>query len=104
MTDRPRDISDLYLAPVALEVDARINELAALSDDKLAVQVAVESDEPDWTVEMRKDALLRAVGHLIELHGWQLEWDPRGIRLSHSARSLVLGIPESFTRYIGATT
>jgi len=62
MTELPHDIADLYLAPVALEVDARITELATLTDEKLAVQVAIESDEPDWSVDLRKVALLRTWG------------------------------------------
>ena len=86
MSELPHDIADLYLAPVVLEVDARITELATLTDEKLAVQVAIESDEPDWSVDLRKVALLRTVGHLIDLHGWQMSWDDRGIRLAHGKR------------------
>jgi hypothetical protein len=105
MTELPHDIADLYLAPVTLHVNARITELGTLTDEKLALQVGLESDEPDWSVELRKEALLRAVGHLIDLHAWSLSWDDRGIRLSHGHHSVVLGVPASFRRYVeGATT
>ena len=105
MTDLPHDFADLYLAPVALELDARISELGTLTDEKLALQVAVESDVPDWSVDLRQDGLLRTVGHFIDLHGWSLSWDGRGIRLSHGKRSLVFGVPANFDRYVaGATT
>jgi hypothetical protein len=95
----------VYLAPVALQVDARIAELGALTGEKLALQVALDSDEPDWSVDLRKDALLRTVGYLIDLHTWSLSWDDRGIRLSHGKHSVVFGLPANFRRYVeGATT
>jgi hypothetical protein len=100
MTERPHNIADLYLAPVVLEIDARLSQLAELSDEKLTRQIALESDEPDWTVEMRRDAVLRTVAHLIELHGWELSWDSRGIRASNGVHSLVLGVPANLHRFI----
>jgi hypothetical protein len=105
VNELPHDLADLYLAPVALEVDARISELGRLGDEKLTLQVAMASDEADWSVDLRHDALLRTVGHLVDLHGWLLSWDDRGIRLSHGKHSLVFGVPASFNRYVeGATT
>ena len=100
MSELPHDIADLYLAPVALGLDARIAEMGALTDEKLRVQVAIESDEPDWSADMRKDALLRAVSHLVDLHGWSLSLDERGIRLAHGKHSFVLGAPANFGRYL----
>jgi hypothetical protein len=100
MTKLPHDVADLYLAPVALAVDTRITELSCLTDEKLALRVGLESDEPDWSIDLRKDALLRTVGHLIDLHGWSLSWDDRGIRLSHGKHSLILGEPANFSRYV----
>lgn len=100
MTELPHGVPDLYLAPVALELDARIAELATLTDDKLALEVALESDSPDWTAGMRRDAILHTVGHLVDLHGWALAWDARGIRVSHGKRALVLGVPASFHRFV----
>jgi hypothetical protein len=103
MSELPHDISDLYLAPVVLELEARINGLAQLNDEKLALQVALESNEPDWTADMRRDAILRTVAHLVDLHGWRLAWDVRGIRASHGKRSFVIGVPASFHRYVGVS-
>ena len=100
MAEVPHDMSDLYLAPIAIHLDARIAELGALSDEDLAVRVALESDEPDWSADLRREGLLRTVGYLIDLHGWALAWDDRGIRLSRGVHSLVLGIPPNFTRYL----
>ena len=101
MAELPQNIADLHLAPVALKVDRRLADLAALTDEELAHRVALESDEPDWSPALRKDALLRSVGHLIDLQGWLLSWDARGIRLSNQKNSLVLGVPPNCLRFIG---
>ena len=99
MTTLPHDVSDLFLSPVALAVDARIEELGAMTASDLAFAVAARSDLSDWTPELRDTGLLRAVEHLIELHGWNLAWDPRGLRLSHGQHSFVLGVPANFRAY-----
>jgi hypothetical protein len=100
MPARPHDITDLYLAPVALAVDARITELGRLDKEQLAYEVALESDSPDFTSEMRKEALIRTVTHLIDTHDWEVRWDPRGLRLSHDTHTFVLGIPAVFAEYL----
>ena len=66
MATRPHDISDLYLAPVALAVDARIEELGQLDKERLAYEVALESDSPDFTRHLREEALIRTITHLID--------------------------------------
>jgi hypothetical protein len=100
MPASPHDITDLYLAPVALAVDARIEELGRLDKEQFAYEVALESDTPDFTRDMREQALLRAVTHLIETHGWQFSWDPRGLRLTHDEHTFVLGSPAAFVHYL----
>ena len=100
MPARPHDISDLYLAPMALEVDARIEELGRLDKERLAYEVALEADTPDFTREMREGGLIRTITHLIETHHWDFSWDPRGLRLSHEAHTFVLGIPAVFVQYL----
>lgn len=100
MTALPHDVTDLYLAPVLLAVDRRIEEYAALEVSELAGRIALASDLPDHTIELRERALLKALAHLIDLHDWVLTWDPRGLRLSHHSHSLVLGVPMSFSSYV----
>jgi hypothetical protein len=90
----------LYLAPLALAVDARIEELGHLDRGGLAYEVAVESDLPDLTRRFREEALIRAVTHLVDRHDWEFSWDPRGLRLTHDEHSLVLGIPAVFLKYL----
>jgi hypothetical protein len=102
MATRPHDMTDLYLAPVVLAVDARIEELGHLDKDGLAYEVALESDSPDYTRHMKEEALIRTVTHMIECHGWELHWDPRGLRLTHDSHTLVLGVPAVFLEYLEA--
>ena len=101
MSNRPHDVTDLYLAPVLLALDARIEELGKLDKDGLAYEVALESDSPDFTRQMREEALIRTITHLTEAHHWEFSWDPRGLRLTHDAHTFVLGIPEVFHDYLG---
>jgi hypothetical protein len=100
MTARPHDPTDLYLAPVLLAVDARIEELGKLDKDELAYEVALESNSPGTTRHMREEALIRTVTHLIDPHHWELSWDPRGLRLTHDAHTFVLGVPAVFLDYV----
>jgi hypothetical protein len=100
MAARPHDLPDLYLAPVALAVDARVEELGRLDKDGLAYEVALESNEPDYTRDVREEALIRTVTHLTDTHGWEFRWDPRGLRLTHDAHTFVLGIPAVFLEYL----
>lgn len=100
MATRPHDMIDLYLAPVVLAVDARVEELGRLDKDGLAYEVALESDSPDFTRPFREEALIRTIVHLIDCHGWAFGWDPRGLRLTHDAHTLVLGIPAVFGEYL----
>ena len=100
VASRPHDITDLYLAPVLLAVDARIEELGRLGKGALAYEVALESDSPGFTRRIREEALIRAVTHLTDCHGWEFSWDPRGLRLTHDAHTFVLGIPAGFHDYL----
>jgi len=100
MAPRPHDAADLYLAPVLLAVDARIEELGKLDKDGLAYEVALESDSPDVTRHMREEALARTVAHMVDLHHWTLSWDPRGLRMTHDAHTFVVGVPAVFLEYL----
>ena len=100
MADRPHDVTDLYLAPVLLAVDARIADLGKLDKDGLAYEVALESDSPDFTQHMREEALIRTITHLIDTHHWEFSWDPRGLRMTHDAHTFVLGVPAVFLDYL----
>jgi hypothetical protein len=102
MTTLPHDVADVLLAPVALHIDARIQELADMDAGEFAYEVAVRSDVADRTGAQRRVAVLAALTQNLELHGWSVAWDERGVRLSHgtSANSLVLGVPESLRDFV----
>jgi hypothetical protein len=96
----PHDVSDLYLAPVVLSIDAKLDDLATLEPRALAQRVAVESNLPDWNRQDRERALLESILHFIDSRGWTTEWDPRGLRLSHAEHSVVLGVPANLAQYL----
>lgn len=104
MLARPHDISDLHLAPVVLALDARMDDLAQLSLPQLAMRVALESNRSDFSRDQRESGLLEAVRHIIDCHGWKLSWDPRGVRLTHGAHSVVLGAPATFTEFLSGAS
>lgn len=97
---RPHDITDLYLAPVVLAVDARIEELGQLDEAGLAYEVGLESDLPDYSRRMREEGLISTLKHLVDTHDWGIRWDTRGLRLTHEAHTLVLGVPAVFLKYL----
>ena len=101
MADRPHDVTDLYLAPVLLAVDARIEELGKLDKDDLAYEVALESDLSGGSRQMREEALIRTITHLAETHRWTFSWDPRGLRMTHDTHTFVLGMPAVLLDYLG---
>lgn len=99
---RPHDATDLYLAPVTLAVDARLEELAVLSPDELAAEISLTTNlDPRGALE-RERAVVTTATHPLDLHGWQASLSPRGIRLSHGDHSLVLGLPSNVWEYLRA--
>ena len=97
----PRDVTDLYFAPVVLAVDARLHHFAHLDDAALAREIAAVSEHPTRDALERRAALLIAVGAVIELHGWSLSWDDaRGVRVAHGPHAVVLGVPNVVRRFV----
>ena len=100
-TTRPTDITDLYLAPVALRIDRQLADLAPLSEEGLMLWIALATDHEPVTLEERRILTLRALQHEVDTHHWDLDLEPRGLRLSHGDNSLVLGIPGSLRAFLG---
>lgn len=97
---RPHDATDLYLAPVTLAVDGRLEELALLSAEDLASEIAVTANiDPRSDVE-RQRAVVSAATYPLDLHGWNVGLSPRGLRLYHADHSLVLGLPPNVVEYL----
>jgi hypothetical protein len=99
MAEIPHDIDDLRLAPVLLHLDERLSELGCFDLAELAERIALTTNLPDWDEKWRRDALLEALGRDLDLGGWALSWDPRGLRVSHGLHHVVLGVPASLQDY-----
>lgn len=100
MAALPDDIADLQLAPVALAIDAKIEQLVPLSAAELSDWIALQGDHPDWTPDLRETGLIQALEHDIDTHGWEVSVDGRGVRLAHGKHSLALGVPECVRAYL----
>ena len=100
MPNPPRDYADLFLAPVALQVDQRLEDFAALDRDDLHKRVVLETDSEARNRAQRARDLVSSVTYLLDLHGWTAGWDDRGIRLSHGNHTLVLGVSRTLTAYV----
>ena len=100
MPTSPHDYADLFLAPVALQLDQRLQALADLDRDDLHERVVLEtnSEAPDRARRARD--LVESVTRLLDLHGWTAGWDDRGVRLSHDKHAFVLGVPRNVTAYV----
>ncbi len=102
MSARPHDLADLYLAPVALDVDHRLEELSGLSVDEVAYRVILGADREPRNAKEREEAWLETLTRGLDLHGWQVSRHPRGLLLSHDSYALVLGIPAILASYLDA--
>jgi hypothetical protein len=96
----PNDLTDLYLAPVLLEIEARIDRLSRLEPAALSLEVALTSDAPDWDRGWREHALAAAITHLIDLHGWEVTVEGRSLRLAHRQRAVVIALPQSLEAFL----
>ncbi len=96
----PHDATDLFLAPLLLTLDERLEELSRLELDQLHAHVGLVSDQPDWTRDIREAGLLQAIRHTVDCHDWNLTWHPRGLLVSHGKHQVVLGIPRTFGEYL----
>jgi hypothetical protein len=100
MSTLPSDLTDLYLAPVALRLDRQLAELAEMSQEAIHLWIALATDHEATTLDERRILAVRALQHDVDTHHWDLELDQRGLRLSHGDNALVLGIPESLRVYV----
>lgn len=100
MTGRPHDLTDLYLAPVVLGIDARLEDLSTLSADDLVFRVALESDVEARDSAERRSALIETVQRGLELHGWTLAINDRGLVISHADHAVSLGLPPNLREFV----
>ena len=96
----PHDLTDLYLAPVVLAIEACMERLGRLAPDELALEIALSSNAPDWTRSWREQALTSAIEHLIDVHGWSLTVESRSLRLAHRRRVVLMALPPTLEAYL----
>ena len=97
--DLPRDLADLELAPIALQVDRRLEQLGQLSNRELVLEIAAGTDH-DPVPGRCASLLLELLVRDLHLHAWSLTWCDRGLRLSHDRRELVLGLSPGLRDFI----
>ncbi len=100
MSERPHDTHDLYLAPVALELDRRLDEFEGLDDEGVVLKIALTTNREARDAEHRARLTLEALTHSVDLHGWDVTLAPRGLQLAHGDHQLVLGLPASLQGYL----
>jgi hypothetical protein len=98
---RPHDITDLYLAPVALSVDEELQYLRDLNEGEVLRHIVLATNREPRTVEERRAYFVEAMTHHHDMHGWIASYDPRGLRLTNGEHTLVLGVPSGVRSYLG---
>ena len=100
MPTSPHDYTDLFLAPVALQIDERLEEFATLDRNGLHQRVGLEANSNAQIRSHRATDVVASITHLVDMHGWDASWDVRGLRLSHAGHVLVLGVPANVVSYV----
>ena len=97
---RPRDRTDLYLAPTLLALEERLEQLAPLNPGALAFEIILVTNEEPRDRAERAAMVLEVLGTGLDLHGWSLSLEPRGLRVDHAGRGVVLGLPTNIRDYL----
>lgn len=96
----PHDLTDLYLSPVALELNARLSDFEGRTDAEVEYLIALRADRQPQTVGDRRLLALRALTQGSDLHGWDVDWVSRGLRMRNGSHELVLGIAPGLRHYL----
>jgi hypothetical protein len=96
----PHDTADLALAPVVLQLEAEIQKYSGLTQDEVVLRVATETDTQPRSAHARRAAVVDALTHFVDLHGWETRITSRGLRLSHGDNTVTLGLPRSIHTYL----
>lgn len=100
MATLPRDVADLALAPLVLQLDRQLASYSALNADEIHLRVSLEVDADPHFAPARRECVLDALTRYVDTHGWDLSWTTRGLRLHHDTRSVTLGVPPSLAGYL----
>lgn len=100
MAQLPRDVTDLALAPVVLEVDAVLRSYEGLDREDIDFRLALETDRQPRSLETRAAGVLETVVRTVDLHGWEASWTDRGLCLQHGENAVTLGLPAELRSYL----
>ena len=100
MNPHPQHVGDLMLAPVAIAVDARLEELGESADEELDYQIVLDVNADTSIPEQRGPGVVTTVTALTELYGWVVDLVNRGVRLLNGEHTFTLGMPEHVGRFL----
>jgi hypothetical protein len=101
----PRSAADLFLAPVAVEIDRNLQRLRDLSPTNIRAELDLELDRPESQSadrEERQERILQVALRNVHLHDLNatLSNDGARLRLEGGSVSLDLGLSASIMRYV----
>jgi hypothetical protein len=101
----PKSATDLFLAPVAVEIDRNLQRLRDLSPAEIRAELDLELDRPESASAdrgERQERILRAALRNVSLHEWNAAISDDGVRLrlDGGSVSLELGLSASIVRYV----
>jgi hypothetical protein len=102
---RPRSATDLFLAPVAVEIDRNLQRLRDLDPAQIAAELELELDRPEPPAAdrgERRARILQAATRNVQLHDWRaaITDDGARLRLDGGSVTLDLGLSASIMHYV----
>jgi hypothetical protein len=101
----PKSTTDLFLAPVAVEIDRNLQRLRDLSPAEIAAELDLELDRPESSAagrEERTTRVLQVALRNVNLHEWEgtISDDGARLHLEGGSVSIDLGLSASIMRYL----
>lgn len=101
---RPKEPTDLLLAPVAAAIDRNLRRLREQTPAAIEVELQLELDAPlvEHTRAERAERILRVATRDVELHGWtpSINADASAVHLEGGSVSLDLALSPTVRRYV----
>jgi hypothetical protein len=108
MSIPPKVPRDLALAPVAAEVDLKLQRFRDISPEEIRAQLDLELDRPELrhTRDERAARVLHAALRNVNMHHWSAEITEDGarLRLTGGSVTLDLGLSATLLHYIDSDT
>jgi hypothetical protein len=101
----PKSATDLFLAPVAVEIDQNLQRIRDLNPAEIRTELDLELDRPESPSADRGERqarILQAALRNVNLHEWSAAISDDGLRLrlDGGSVSLDLGLSASIVRYV----